>query len=764
MSGPTPIVPRYQLGVADRIVLGGGRILTCKGMTPTGYVMQPFGTDIADHVSFAEFEAERQHPEFRQDTAYYTEARARARARTMLESTDDIPVEELPRVRFAEACVLAFLRLEKLHREDPPPRDKQRVNRTAPGFAEAMRLAGPDLLQLDYARREKPKRHGGASERSERQPSVTKTGAPRKIRAGTEIAFRALPGSRTLQTWLGAYEDAGCEAWGLRQCHCNSGNHLDRFEPEEYALLLDAIDDYLSLKRHSYDQCYERYTDALAAKNEERAKLGLRHLRQIGKSTYRARIQKISLFKRDAARYELDHAIRKHCATKQRFDVTQIGELVQIDGCQLSLIQLCVESGVWATLSPEQQAAVPRKRWYLLRAFDVASRCILAELLTPSESTKAAITLLRMIINDKTALATAMGAKTSWEYACLPRAISPDGAFAFRGDWTRQVLADLRVQFDASQIGQLNRRSHVERSFGTTRTEFLSLFSGQTFANVSDKGSYDAVANASVFIDELAQALVIYDVDVYHNSPHEGLNGETPRNAWIRLMRERGAVRVVPGAHQQRAIFGIHLTRTLTKMGIRVFGLYYQSEDLARVLASKGGIDIPVRLDVDDLGWISVQIGKAWVTVSCATGGLEGATVRDWLSVVRDQRRRHKVAAAASRPVVAEALQKIRTIAAKAERRFSIAPHTYNADQISRAEDELFRGFTVPVELQRPDRSPDADPLAQSIPVTGPVNDPELGPTKAKRTPKPRAAQEPPTKTPPPENDADDWIMETPDV
>ena len=628
-----------------------------------------------------------------------------------------------------------------------------------------MRIAGPDIMQLDYARREKPKRRSRTSKQGERQLSLTKSGAPRKIRAGTEIVFRALPGSRTLQDWLGAYEDAGCEAWGLRQCHCNSGNHRDRFEPDEYALLLDAIDDYMSQKRHSYDQCYERYTDALNTKNKERAELGLPSLRKIGKTTYRARIQRISLFKRDAARYDLDYAIRKHCATRQRFDVTQIGELVQMDGCQLSLIQLCIESGVWATLTPEQKAAVPRKRWYLLRAVDVASRCILAELLTPSESTKAAIMLLRMIINDKTALATAMGAKTSWEYACLPRAISPDGAWAFRGEWTRQVLADLRVQFDASQVGQPNRRSHVERSFGTTRTEFLSLFSGQTFANVADKGSYNAVENASLFIDELAQALVVYDVDVYHNSPHEGLNGETPRNAWIRLMRERGAVRVVPGAHQQRAIFGIHLKRTLTNMGIRVFGLHYQSEDLARVLASKGGIDLPVRLDVDDLGWVSVQIGKAWVTVPCATAGLEGATVRDWLSVVRDQRRRHKIAAAASRPVVAEALQKIRAIAAKAERRFSIAPHTYNADLIGRAEEELFRGFTVPVGTHRPDRSPDADPLAQGIPVTGPVTDPEGEPTKPKRPRKPRAAQEPITETPPPDDDGDDdWIMETPDV
>lgn len=70
---------------------------------------------------------------------------------------------------------------------------------------------------------------------------------------------------------------------------------------------------------------------------------------------------------------------------------------------------------------------------------------------------------------------------------------------------------------------------------------------------------------------ELARSLVLYDVYVHHNTPHEGLLGETPRAAWQRLMLQgAGFSRVTPGAHQQRAIFGIPLTRTLSKRGIRV--------------------------------------------------------------------------------------------------------------------------------------------------------------------------------------------------
>ncbi len=148
-----------------------------------------------------------------------------------------------------------------------------------------------------------------------------------------------------------------------------------------------------------------------------------------------------------------------------------------------------------------------------------------------------------MMISDKTPIAQAMGAKTPWDYGCLPHAIATDGGSAFRSDRFRQILADLGIVFVAPQVGQPNKRATVERSFGTTRTQFLQHFTGQTFANIADKGDYDPDKNASLFVDELARALVLYDVDIYHNTPHEGLYGETPRDCWQRLMRESGCAR-----------------------------------------------------------------------------------------------------------------------------------------------------------------------------------------------------------------------------
>ena len=94
--------------------------------------MQPFGSEMTDHLTFEEFEAERQHPEFRQDTLFYTESRARARARTLIESNADIPSDELADVRWKEAWVLSFFNLWNRHRADPPSNPEECVQADRP--------------------------------------------------------------------------------------------------------------------------------------------------------------------------------------------------------------------------------------------------------------------------------------------------------------------------------------------------------------------------------------------------------------------------------------------------------------------------------------------------------------------------------------------------------------------------------------------------------------------------------------------------------
>src|SRR3546814_18591172 len=109
-------------------------------------------------------------------------------------------------------------------------------------------------------------------------------------------------------------------------------------------------------------------------------------------------------------------------------------------------------------------------------------------------------------------------------------------------------------------------RGRIERVFGTIHTQLLSWFDGRTFENVVARGDYPAEARASLLVEELNRVLIRYVVDYYHNHPHEGLGGETPRRCWDRLVKKYG-VKPPPGPDQKRHVFGIQAQGVIGKWG-----------------------------------------------------------------------------------------------------------------------------------------------------------------------------------------------------
>lgn len=76
--------------------------------------------------------------------------------------------------------------------------------------------------------------------------------------------------------------------------------------------------------------------------------------------------------------------------------------------------------------------------------------------------------------------------------------------------------------------------------FGTFATKLIPRLSGRTFSNTVERGDYDSVARAALNPEEFCSVLVRYIVDVYHRSPHSGLDGETPLDCWNRLVEKFG--------------------------------------------------------------------------------------------------------------------------------------------------------------------------------------------------------------------------------
>lgn len=101
-------------------------------------------------------------------------------------------------------------------------------------------------------------------------------------------------------------------------------------------------------------------------------------------------------------------------------------------------------------------------------------------------------------------------------------------------------------------------------------------------------------------------------VDEYHNTPHAGLDGDTPRYRWLCLTKDF-APRALPGKPFLRRGFGEPYNITLQAAGIEIFGNWYTSPTVDRLYRDFPKREYVVIVDGEDLGGISLQVEAGMV-------------------------------------------------------------------------------------------------------------------------------------------------------
>jgi putative transposase len=670
-----------------------------------------------------------QGADYRYDPDWFKEGKVKARLRSGVERLADIPERELPKVLWKWEYCSRFTAMENAGEAD----------RSESSMETTIGLIAVTVNALDCA---KAKRKVEAKrKKTKAEPPLRKDGKPRKRRAGTEIVIRDPPCTKTLRRWLAILEEHDWAPEALRDRYRYCGNRTPGLDLEVYNLMVTRAVGYAAEHRPTRNGQYELLKVDIERLNTERESSGQEPLSVPSKRRFYKEIAGLDRFWVYARRHTLEAAKRKFPMVGEGLDVTRIGQRVEMDEWLVDLQTLLIKAGIWSTLSKELQAAVTRERWLLYLAMDVASRCVLGMRVAPTPSAANAIITFQMAMNDKKVFSDAVGALTPWFMATGIGTIATDTGSAFYSDEFRRAVLSTGATFDNPPVGLPHLRGTVERMFGSLHTRLVSRFTGRTFENVVALGEYDAEGRASVPLEKLCWALVRYIVDEYHNRPHEGLGGETPRNAWIRLSKEFGII-PRPDRETQRAIFGIELTRTLGTRGIRVLGLHYQSRRLHDLLLKRGGIKMDVRLDPLDLGRISVKIGSNWVSVPCGRRGFGDVSLRTWISASADLRARFAQEAALVEPIVLAAVRDIEKLGRDLQEQANLASELHTAEEIERAEESLTIAFNLPDWGDDPEPSPGGDLLDSVIPVGNPPPAPVVEATPPPSTTEEQAPSE----------------------
>lgn len=129
-----------------------------------------------------------------------------------------------------------------------------------------------------------------------------------------------------------------------------------------------------------------------------------------------------------------------------------------------------------------------------------------------------------------------------------------------------------------------------------------------------------------------------------------------------------------------------------------MLGLHFNNETLQQYRRDNAAIDLVVKVDPEDVGHVSVELGEGggWLTVACMRPELIGVSVRDWIATARDLRARFSDAAQITTPVVLDAVDQIRRVLSGAVAIANIGSTLLSSDELNRAETELMMGFELP--------------------------------------------------------------------
>jgi len=512
-----------------------------------------------------------------------------------------------------------------------------------------------------------------------KQKIVTEMG-----RFGSVIDLQSPPSPTALRRWLRRYEACDFDPMALVDGHGRSGNRGNRLHPDARERMDGWVEKYKSNLKPSIAQLYrEMRTDF---------RLNARHLSVPSRNTFARAIKQLDPFHVLAAREGEAVARRKLYAVRAQVDVSRPLQRVELDEQMIPLQSMLVERGLWDTLPEKLKYGVSHSRVWLSKLIDVYSRVVLGFVLTPAPSTASALATLRMGLEDKTELARSLGCETDWNTFGIPEVIVTDSGRNFRSKSFRAAVLDLGVDIKIAPAGFPQMRGTVERSFRTDNQRFYSMFPGRTFSDVVAKGEYDSEANIALTQMELARLLVRYFVDVYHNTPHGGLGGETPIEAWNRGVARFGVL-PPPSKDVIRHVFSTPVECRVGNRGVRVAGLHYQClalQNARRQLMSK---PVLVRVDTDDLGHVSVRTADGWLTVPCSTSGFDGVSVDTWREVQADLRRRHASVAALSEDVVHRAIADITGQIEQYREKSGLPSPIMSSQELVAFDRELSRGF-----------------------------------------------------------------------
>jgi len=398
----------------------------------------------------------------------------------------------------------------------------------------------------------------------------------------------------SIYRWMSAYRRSGADLRSLiPNTRARGGKATSRLDPAISAAI-DAVihDKYLVREAVTIDDVVREVAVRVEDLNTTRPP-----------SEPFAAPSRTTIVRRIASLDLADRFATKHGKRAARRQLAQYGETAYPD---LPLARVEIDHTRADLIVIDDQDDLPLGRLTVTYCLDLATRYPLGYYLgfePPSYLT--VMECLYHAIRPKANVRERYGTQHDWIAYGVPSTLVIDHAREFVGRDLQDACALLDITLQQTPVQTPQFKAGIERLFGSLNTMLFHTLPGTTFSNIQQRGDYDSLEQACVYLSDIDRIMHLFVVDLYAEKFHRGLEG-IPARRWEAATRTGFAPRLPPGAADLSVLLGRVTTRTLHHYGIDLESLRYNSDDLALLRTRLKGTPVKVKYHPGDLSRISI--------------------------------------------------------------------------------------------------------------------------------------------------------------
>lgn len=406
----------------------------------------------------------------------------------------------------------------------------------------------------------------------------------------SEFGLKTEPHWSTIWRWWKQLTPTGCMTKLV--CGQHTGRNID---PTQFAIFQEVIDVvYLSDQKQSGKDVVEEINRRYKSLN--RGWPAQEQLVAPSSATIYRWLKKLNYSVVSSARNGKEFNRRERRQVLKAFRVKRILERYEIDHTPVDVNLVCDKT--WL---------VHGRPWLTL-VMDKHSRMIVGFYIgfhAPS-ATSVLYALKRAILPKDDLLARYPSTKNSWPARGCPQTLALDNGMDLHAKAVEQFCLEAQIELHFMGVAQPELKGSIERLFGTLSRDLFHKLPGTVFHNPEARGDYPSEERAALTLEAFTEILVRWIVDVYHQTPHRGLNGYTPQIVWAK--GEASAVFDLPAYPRQLDLMVGHATtRSLFHYGVDYDCIRYSSTQLLAIRdPQKITPLVALKVYDDDVGYIDV--------------------------------------------------------------------------------------------------------------------------------------------------------------